>query len=271
MLWWAQIASVRWQATAVETMAVLTDRAQLFEIGFRGETIQATDPWSRQERSLAASLYRFTIGLVAQEIGDMRMWSDALPGLLGTQNERVYVDAALPKIKAIWEAWQALERQASEDEDLAGLWKSLTFTQMVWVREICVGLSENGFETPLAILVAGELLKVGRCMKTTVINENLFNHARLAERDHRATKLGRLARWHRSTVAGVLEGHDRAPPRIMPLDRAVAPSRAPKHIFTPQHTEFSLGPGTHSPIDFEHFRGGTAFQGAIHGLVVAVV
>ena len=221
----------------------------------------------------------------------MRMWSDALLGLLGALSEREYVDAALPKIKAIWEAWQALERQASEDEDLAGLWASLTFTQMVWVREICVGLSERGFETPLAIPVEGELLKVGRCMKTTVINENLFNHARLAERDHRATKLCRLARWHRSTVAGVLEDHDRAPPRIMPLDRAVAPSRVPKHIFTPQHTEFSLGPDTleeftgpksvavpcaaapetHSPIDFEHFRGGTAFQRAIHGLVVVVV
>ncbi len=212
--WWSMMASGSWQKTVLEYLNVVKDTSLLLEIGFQpqGTVLHPGSIEEHVEENLCETVLTVLVNLLGTEIKDSRWYSDALPGLFGGFHS--YDDdaakACMRKCTAIWEAWVELERLALEDDFFSNFVLNLVYSEMLWVREVCIGLSENRGQS-LPDPVRDETLQVARCLKGSRTNENWFNGLRCDERLRKSSRLGRIARWHRLAISDVLPDEDRRP------------------------------------------------------------
>ena len=226
---------------ALEQMKIFSSKVAVREMGFTDDALTPDDTDWLEERALARSLLLFVSHQVATEINDGREHSDSLPGLFGALNVAEYQHAALEKRRHIGDCVVKLEDLMQEDPNLRDYWTALMFPGQAWTREHLIALYENDFALPLQDQQTQELRQVGLCMKGSSLIENLFNDARAAERSHRATKLGRAARWHRSHVCGLAEDWDRPRPEVRPEHKMEVEKTLPESDFLANQSSFSLG------------------------------
>jgi hypothetical protein len=141
--WWAEVAGGKWEQTATDIMNLLVDKAAFAAIGFRmDEALGPEDEGYLQEKLLAEACFRLATELTDAEIGDMRLYSDFVPGIFGALVKEEYARPALTKCRLIQKALLELERQmngaAPEDlcDFLKSFWNGLMFPDQPWPREV---------------------------------------------------------------------------------------------------------------------------------------
>lgn len=125
------------------------------------------------------------------------------------------------------------------DDWLQGFWRELVFSEQSWCRELLFGLAENRFQGASPV-IGSELLHAARSLHSTKAIEDSFNILREAERQHRSSKLGRAARWHKCLVSGVLPDCDRRLAEVRADDKGVSCSSLPASLFEAKAVDCTL-------------------------------
>ena len=90
----------------------LVDTAAFAAMGFMmDEAIGPEDEGYLQEKLLAEACLRLATALTNFQIGDMRWYSDFVPGIFGALVEEERAKQALRKFRDIWAALLELEKQ----------------------------------------------------------------------------------------------------------------------------------------------------------------
>lgn len=244
--WWVEVASGKWLRSPLELVGMLADKKSLSEMGFPMCEYSATDPEFLTEGKMSDSLFGLVVELLSAEVSDMQYWSHNFPGKFGAllAHDKSDQKAALDVCMSAFKALEVLEALKADDVFFENLWVNLMWPQQCWPREVLLAVRENNGES-LPGLVRDELIKVGRCMKTTRGCEMLFNHLRECERLQTASKMGRQARWHRCISSTVSRDMDRRPVKAQSIDFAATVSqKLPPSTFSQRKAEFSLGEET---------------------------
>lgn len=173
----------------------------------------------------------------------MRIYSDWLSGKLFALASD---DPEVRRRTLAWceDAWVALGRaQESATDCSAGeILKEAMWHETRWAIEIMVGLSEANFALVPADIMS-EISAAARCFGVSKPAEDLFSFLKGQTRDHPSGRLGRMARWRRSTCSNILADRDRRElqPDFECRNEARHLPTARRRTFCAASNNFSLG------------------------------
>ena len=179
--------------------------------------------------------------VVAKELAYCSMFSGWLPyRLAGTLSTAAELrDASLDWCRRAWET----VRQA-EAAGLRAFVGDLLWPLAPWPREMCIGLWENDFKSPLPPDVLQELTDAFRKHGTVTI-EDMFNHMRKLIRTNQQGSMGAASMWHKSINSSLLADSDQTLVTSQAEDKRAA-DFLPKQMFTAIANDNSLG---HATVD----------------------
>jgi hypothetical protein len=196
-------------------------------MGFTFEEMPFDDPDLLEEMHIADTFFKFMVELMGSEINEGRVFTDTFPYRFGALNSQAAgeVQGTLEYMRACWEALEKFEAAAG-DENVANVVLNAVWPSQGWTREIFIAALENNFES-MPRHASAEILDAARAQKTTKSVEDEWRELREAERQHTASKLGKVARWHRCIQSAVLPEADRRRLDVLPVDREVASTCSP--------------------------------------------
>ena len=240
------LAAGMWRCFSVIKLiaGIAGDCEKLADIGFElHELLSPEDVGYEDEQALASALWSFQLTSMAGELLDGMCYTHFFPhvfaALIG--HDVSGCQRALAFCKAAWTALLELESWCLEKGDK---WVQLflhdwLWPDQTWCREILVGVSETDF-AGLPKPAELEVRSLFRGWGSTVVIENEMNVLRTAERQHRASKLGRVARWHRAKCSEDMAHGDRKP--VDPEPNCSSGARSlPDNVFLAQNRKLSLG------------------------------
>lgn len=242
--WAVGMCESNWVETCLEYADKLSNSACLLEIGFtrpdaslKDDTLEFFD-----ERRMAKTMLSFVVRLLATEIGEGRMHSEFVPyrmcSLLSKDDGAK--QRAFEYFRRCWDTLTACESASLTDDWLRSFLVDLIWPHQVWSREMLIGLAENNFASVCPAAMA-EIQASARSFRSSKAVEDSFNVLRESERQHKASKLGRVARWHCVRTSGVLEDSDRRQPQIVESDKDLKGRVVPAGVFESHKENFSLG------------------------------
>eukprot|EP00971_Amphidinium_carterae_P336243 6472491-Amphidinium_carterae.4 len=193
-----------------------------------------------EEVDVASHYFKLVVALVGQHLQSSLTYSHSLPGMLAillTKNPELRLEK-LGALRRLWEWLMEKERQSLEHPQLASFLEELQFTRWTWVREICLELWEENFESlPANTEEALRQCFFGGVMSTNII-EDSFNELKRLGAQSANRKLRRQRRFHGLQCSALQAEYAMpAPPR--PLQKPTNTS-LPANIFEGAIQSFSL-------------------------------
>ena len=242
-VWQAERAAGAWSCIVEDIAFVASDEKALRRVGFElDEQIAADDLRSCDEKALAAALSALQREQIAGTIRDSMHFSHTLPGIFSglisdVSSER---QTCFQYVRKTWESYLVVESEAADDEWCAEFIHDLLWPDNGYCMEVIIGAAECDFSA-LPPVAEQELRDIVRDARTTLRVERLMNVERDSERQHKASKLGRLARWHRALQSPVLQDAEHGRLCALPCDASSAKGNLGKTICDPTHRVSSLG------------------------------
>lgn len=242
--WHRFVAAGGWQNEIKEIAEVLQDPAALAHMGFI--SVLGRSPPDRliaqEEEQFARFLFDFVVERLDSTILFGQYYSFGLLGCFGALNSEGPIETGkcFDYLSKAWAVLIELESLAMADGFYQDMMMQMLWPYNSWCRDVLLSAAENEF-TSLNTIVAGEVLAMYRCMKSTKLFEDLGNLLRSSERQHGASKSGRVTCWHHTAHCDNLAGSDLRQPIGTASDAAQAKALLPKNIFLPDKTGFSLG------------------------------
>lgn len=243
--WHIMMATGGWARTCASVSALLGDNASLRTMGFASfETPIGVNDCEYDDEMLAAStLFNLIVNTLAVDIDDARYYSEGLPMkfcalLFHTEEHKVH---CLQYMRDLFEHVGDIEALAQSGDQWARSFLSdLLWVHNGWCKEILIG----GWECEWASVpkpALDEIRALACGLATTKGCEDVLNGQRQQERAHRASKLGRVSRWHKAMLSGVLEDSDRRPLAQAELETNAVKSDLPNTLFEASQCEWSMG------------------------------
>jgi len=240
--WHQAMADDGWRPRVLEVTQKLVDPGVLAHIGFEGASAPLEEEADNDMKDLAAFMFDFFVETCASIISFSSTYSHGLPGCFAglVQPESDAGKNTLSYLQRVWELYVALEKISLEDYFFAQLLNIMMWPSNVWVLEILMGCAECEFRG-LPKVASSEVLGMCRSQSSTKLIEDIGNVMRASERQHTASKLGRMSRWHHTAHCQVLPEADLQQPTISSNDRVEALASVKKNVFDCSQADFSLG------------------------------
>ena len=245
--WWTRQAAGDWVHVLRRTMAVLSCKASLLEIGFANEAVDEHDLQFHEEKHLADTAVRYIFNLASTLIQERRVHSETFPEMFGgcIHHDNAVRERTMAYLRASFDALTKIEHHAANGNDCKffdTFAKDLVWPSQPWCREVCIGVLETK-QTRLPHEAEQELRACGKAFHTTLPNELVNNWLRKMDRANDASKMCRMSRWHKSMVSNVLEENDRPQVRVEEQDKESTQHNLPKTAFVGEHGDISLDKG----------------------------
>ena len=185
-----------------------------------------------QDKSVADVVFVYTRHLVGMNM--LTGWYYSAPPFIfqrlagGGAGAR---DAALTALQKLWNAFQTVERTSVGDKRCRAWVRNLAWPLQQWVMEVLLMLWACDFQRVPQQLF-DDIVKYSRSLLSTLANENLHNKARGVQSLNRKGGFSPENFWHTSfSGSNVLEEMGRAPMKLTPTARRIAPYSVGDHVY----------------------------------------
>ena len=247
--WHRYMATQGWIADISKILSLFSNLQVLTHIGFSTPDYPMSSdlPEAVAEYELAQFLLEFALAQIGSAILFGQTYSHGLPGCFGALNSPHPEEkqSMLKYLRSVWDMLCKFETLAMENTFISGLLVSMMWPQNQWIHEVLLGAAENDFGS-LPTVLEQEVRDTFRCLKSTKIVEDFGNKLRASERQHSASKLGRVSRWHQLVHSNLVEENDMRQVSPDAPDAIKAPSVLSKASFVCDKSKFSLGNETYN-------------------------
>lgn len=218
----------------------LQDPKVLTDIRLADPNEEPSEAEVQDDISVCERAFRFCLALGGKRGLNSLHHSGSLPGVFARllHHDREVVAATLTWLRDLWDGLQQVEAESRKSKLAARTLASMVWTNLVWVRELLVGLREANFtQVPSDVRFAIE--DALRGLLTTEINENSFNLFRSVSHKNERRQLGRTARWKALVESSLLRENDRTDITVLVI--AAPAEKLTKGLFECDAVPFSCG------------------------------